>query len=72
MTEKYEYFPKNFCLDCSLPINFGLIVRIVLQIRQMWLLCGVNTTESFLRPKSFGGKVLKSISRVITHFGGKN
>ena len=56
-TQKWQknmnIFPRTFVLDCSLPINFGLIIRIVLQIRQMWLLCGVNTTKSFLRPKSF-------------------
>ena len=72
MTEKYEYFPRTFVLDCSLPINSRLLIRIVLQIRQMWLICGVNTAESFSGLGHFGGKVLKSISRVITYFGGKN
>jgi len=45
--------PRTFVLDCSLTINFGLLIRIVLEIRQMWLICGVNTTESFLRSRSF-------------------
>ena len=46
-------FPRTFVLDCSLPVNFGLLIRIVHQMPQMWLICGVNTTESFLRLRSF-------------------
>ena len=46
-------FPRTFVLDCSLPVNFGLLIRIVHQMPQMWLICGVNTTDSFLRLRSF-------------------